>query len=230
MKTLSLAACIQDVIRLWARSPLKLAIILLALHLVLGLGRVSLAASIVCAVVSLFVLVGYMANQDQHTGREYNLVKDCVPLALVFALMIVSCWFVFRVLFSLQNDTPQQILTFWFDWQLSDTALADMSFMQKASWLYASSLVTLIFVWLMLASFGSWFSYPLMVFQQLSWSQARYQGRQLFRQHVGIMYQLSALLIVLSLLCVAIAPVFIPFLYIVFASLMYVSLQRLQSF
>ncbi len=208
--------------------PFDTLVILMALYGALAIARLSLGVGIIINVSCLFVLVGYFARIDPKSTKTYSVIRDFLPLALIFALMILVCWFVFRILFSLQNDDPQNILKFWFDWQVLNSEWLEKPVRIMASWLYAPAWVALIFIWLMLSSFASWFSYPLMVFQQKRWSEAREMGRNAYRQHAGVMYQISALIIAGALLSITVLQVFIPFFYLFFAALMYVSYQQLE--
>lgn len=196
----------------------------LVIGLLLTLGRVSLALGIVSAVASLFVGVGIVAAIDK--DEPVNLlavIKWQLPTALTLATVIMAFWFIFRVVANINGGELEKIAQFFFHWELTPENLTGKGLRDLMVWLYSAGIVALAFVVLMLASFGSWFSYPLMLFQGRGWFEARELGRQAFNQHAGAMLKLSGFLLLTALVGMGFIPLLTPLFYMLVATLMYVS-------
>ena len=94
---------------------------------------------------------------------------------------------------------------------------------QIAGWLYLPAIITLLFTLLMLTTFASWFSYPLMLFKDYSWSQARQQGNKASVKNQAAMYKLLAFIFSAVFIGAGIMPLLTPILYMMVSTLMYVS-------
>jgi hypothetical protein len=81
----------------------------------------------------------------------------------------------------------------------------------------------LIFILLMLNTFGSWFSYPLMLFNSYSWSEAKAQGDWITAKNRGAIYRMLGFIFLNAVLCSGIIPLFTPVLYMLVSTLMYLS-------
>ncbi len=192
--------------------------------LLLALGRISLALTIVLSVSSFFVAVGVVAAIDlEETVDLTAVVKKHLPTASTLAIIITLCWFVFRVFANFNSGEPEKILRFFIAWELTGENIAGKSLREAVVWLYSAGIVALVFVFLMLSSFGSWFSYPLMLFEGCSWTEARDRGRRVFNQHAGAMYKLGAFLMLTGLVGMGLIPLLTPLFYMLVATLMYVS-------
>ncbi|WP_031433352.1 hypothetical protein [Methylomarinum vadi] len=196
----------------------------LAFAVLLGLGRISLLLAIVASVTSLFLGIGLVTAIDRDESVDMRAVgKRHLPTALTLALIIALCWFVFRVAANIHAGESEKILQFFFHWELTPENLSGKTLRELIVWLYSAGIVALLFVLLMLGSFGSWFSYPLMVFEHHSWSEARERGRQAFNQHTSVMYKLGAFVMLSALVGMGLVPLLTPLFYMLVATLMYVS-------
>jgi len=103
----------------------------------------------------------------------------------------------------------------------------DKSLRQLAGWLYSSAIVALIFVLLMLTTFASWFSYPLMLFKNYTWSQAKEQGNKAVTRHLSAIYKLLGFVFAAVFIGGGMMPLLTPVLYALVSTLMYVSYQTI---
>jgi hypothetical protein len=224
VKSITFTGWLMQAFELANRKPVLWLGGVILLGLLLCLGRISLALNIVVAVSSLFVGVGLVASIDQgESFKPYQLLREHLPTALLLAVVLTLCWFGFRVIANFNNGEPEKVLQFFFHWELTHDNLQGKVFRELIVWLYSSAIVTLIFVFLMLSSFGSWFSYPLMVFEHCGWSEARERGNHAFRAHSAAMYKLSAFLLVGGLIGLGLIPLLTPLFYMLISTLMYVS-------
>ncbi|MBK8815239.1 MAG: hypothetical protein IPN42_06895 [Methylococcaceae bacterium] len=195
--------------------------------LVLCLGRVSYALGIFSAVVSLFVGVGIAKYADlKHFTPEKSVglfwaVKKSLPLGIIAGLTIVICWFIFSAIANILNGQWEMISYFFFDWQFTEQNLQGRDSRELAIWLYGYANITLIFTLLMLANFASWYSYPLMLFKDYSWSQAKEEGRQETAKHKDAYYKTLAFFIFEAILCTEITPWLTPVLYVLTSIFMF---------
>lgn len=197
--------------------------------LVLCIGRISYAIGIFSAVVSLFVGVGVAKYCDlKHYTPEKSVglfwaINKSLPLGIIAGIAIVICWFVFSALANILNGQWQMISYFFFDWQYTDENLRGRDSRELAIWLYGYANITLIFTLLMLATFASWYSFPLMLFKDYSWSRAKEEGRQETAKHKGAYYKTLAFLIFEAILCTEITPWLTPVLYVLTSIFMFIS-------
>lgn len=98
---------------------------------------------------------------------------------------------------------------------------------EVASWIYSYANVSLLFTLLMLTTFASWFSYPLMLFKDQSWSEAVEQGNYAVSRHQVAIYKMLGFLFAQTLLCMTITPLLTPVLYMLTSTMMYVSYASL---
>lgn len=197
--------------------------------LVLCLGRISYALGIFSAVVSLFVGVGVAKYIDlKHYTPENSVglfwaIKKSLPLAIIMGGMIVVCWFIFAAVANILNGQWEMISYFFFDWQFTEENLSRRNTRELAIWLYGYANITLIFTLLMLATFASWYSYPLMLFKDYSWSQAKEEGRQQTANHKDAYYKTLVFLIFEAVLCTEVTPLLTPVLYMLTSTFMYIT-------
>ncbi len=202
------------------------------LYPLLALGSLSQMLGIVVAVVCLFVGVGFAAYCDQAVGsvpvvRLSRIVKQCLPLAIIAGLAIMVCWFSFRVIADLVNGQFSNILHFFWQSDLLKVDLLSQPVQLLAAKIYAVSMVTMMFSVLMLTTFGSWFSFPLMVFNNHRWSMAKTVGNQGTRKCQKAMSNLMLCLGVIMVLGLGLMPVLTPIGYIMTSILMYVSYRQM---
>lgn len=223
MKQVSFLGWLKQAFELANKRPLLWLSSVLLLAVFLAIGRVSLALGIVFSVSSLFLGVLIIKQIDQ--GKSVLLIaqKKQLTLAITLAVLLMLVWFVFRVIVNVQADETEKILQFFFNWELSSENSQDKNFRQLLLWLYSSAIVALIFVILMLNSFGSWFSFPLMAFKQKSWSEARDLGKHGFSKHASAMYQLTGFLLMTAFVGIGLVPLLTPLFYMLVSTLMYVS-------
>ncbi len=189
----------------------------------LPLGRASLALGILVSVSSLFIGVGIVAYIHQGAGSLWNVIQKQIPLAISLAGILLLCWFVFRIIANINSGETEKIVQFFFHWELSTDNFQDKPFRQLIMWLYSSAIVALIFALLMLNSFASWFSYPLMLFKHQSWGEARDLGRKAFNEHSAVMYKLTGFLLLTAFIGMGLVPLLTPLFYMLVSTLMYVS-------
>lgn len=195
---------------------------------VLCIARISFALGIFSAVVSLFVGVGVAKYIDlKHSSTNpvglIWAIKKSLPLAVLAGGVIVICWFIFIAIANIINGQFSMISYFFFDWQFTPENLNRRTTREIGVWLYGYANITLIFTLLMLATFASWYSYPLMLFKDYSWSQAKEAGNQEVATQKGALYKTLAFLIFQAILCTEITPLLTPVLYMLTSTFMFVT-------
>lgn len=205
----------------WIGYSLFIAVILL-------LGRISPLMGIFSAVVCLFVGVGIAKYIDVNYSSETPIgffwaVRQSLPLAIIAGTAVIVFWFVFMAIANIISGDYYKIGLFFFNWQFTAENLSHQSIHDIASWLYTYADVALIFSLLMLTTFGSWFSYPLMLFKNYSWSEAKAQGDWITAKNQKPMYRMLGFIFIHAVLCASIIPLFTPFLYMLVSTLMYLS-------
>ena len=196
--------------------------------IILVLGRISLALGIFLSVTSLFVGVGVAKYIDLKYSAEnpvgfYWAVNKSLPLAVLAAGTIMVFWFVFMAVANLLTGELYKIGRFFFFWELTPENLGHKSTREIADWIYAYANVTLIFTLLMLTTFASWFSYPLMLFKDHSWSQAKELGNFEVTRNQNAMYKMLGFIFAEAILCTTVTPLLTPVLYMLTSTMMYVS-------
>lgn len=219
---------LKQALALISRAPLLWAGYTLFIGLLLGIERVSLALGIFLAVTGLFVGVGIAKYIDikSSTGTSlnfYRAITKSLPLAVLAAGSLVICWFVFRIVANIYSGELYKIGYFFFYWELTTEHLNNKSMHQIAAWLYLPAIITLLFTLLMLTTFANWFSYPLMLFRDYSWSQARQRGNEASVKNQAAMYKLLAFIFAAVFIGAGIIPLLTPVLYMLVSTLMYVS-------
>ncbi|MGZ4975555.1 MAG: hypothetical protein ACXV8O_00275 [Methylobacter sp.] len=228
MKPVTFSNWLKQALLLVSRAPLLWAGYTVFIGLLLGIERVSLALGIFLAVTGLFVGVGVAQYIDIKSSTDtslnfYRAITKSLPLAVLAAGSLVICWFVFRVTANIYSGELYKIGYFFFYWELSTEHLDNKSMHQIAGWLYLPAIITLLFTLLMLTTFASWFSYPLMLFKDYSWSQARQQGNKASVKNQAAMYKLLAFIFSAVFIGAGIIPLLTPVLYMIVSTLMYVS-------
>jgi len=211
-----------------SRGPWVWAGYTLFVGILMTVGRVSLALGILLSVTCLFVGVGVAKYIDLKYSAEnpvgfYWAINKSLPLAVLAASTIVIFWFVFMVVANLISGELYKIGQFFFFWELTPENLIDKSTRELANWIYSYSNVTLIFAMLMLTTFASWFSYPLMLFKNYSWSQAIEQGNQAVTRNQNAMYKMLGFIVAEAILCMTVTPLLTPVLYMLVSTTMYVT-------
>jgi hypothetical protein len=211
-----------------SRSPWVWAGYTLFVGILMTVGRASLALGILLSVTSLFVGVGVAKYIDLKYSAEspigfYWAVNKSLPLAVLAASTIMIFWFAFMVVANLFTGELYKIGQFFFFWELTPENLNHKSAREIANWIYSYSNITLIFALLMLTTFASWFSYPLMLFKNHSWSQAIELGNQAVTRNQNAMYKLLGFIFAEALLCTTVTPLLTPVLYMLTSTMMYVS-------
>ena len=204
----------------------------LFMGVVLVVGRISAALGIFLSVMCLFVGVGIakyidIKSSEQRVSFSYALNKS-LPLAILAAIAIVLCWFIFIVFANIASGEFHKIGQFFFYWQLTPENLHRKTSREIASWLYGYSNVALIFTVLMMTTFASWFSHSLMLFKDYSWSVAKERGNLIVAKHQNVLYKLMAFIFFEAVLCASITPLLTPVLYMLTSTLMYISYRNLQ--
>lgn len=213
------------------REPVVWVTYTLLVGMLLVIGRISLALGIFLSVISLFVGVGVakyidMKSSDRRVTFSYAIYKS-LPLAILAAGAIVSCWFVFMTIAALYSGDLYKIGQFFFYWELTPENLNHKSSREIASWIYGYANVTLIFTLLMLTTFASWFSYSLMLFKDYSWSLAKEIGNEAVAKHQNALYKVLGFVFFEAVLCASITPLLTPVLYMLTSTLLYVSYRNI---
>lgn len=204
----------------------------LAVGLILLVGRISLALGIFFSVTLLFVGVGIAKYIDlKSSGDEpvplWWAIKKSLPLAILAAISLVICWFGLNVVANLVAGDILKTMRFFFYWELTPENLRRQSTREIASWFYTYANVALIFVLVLLTTFASWFSYPLMLFRNYSFSQAKERGIYEVSRNRGAFYKLYGFIFLEALLCSSVTPLLTPVLYMLVSTLMYITYQDL---
>jgi len=176
----------------------------------------------------LFVGVGVAKYIDLKYSADnpvgfYWAINKSLPLAVLAASTIVVFWFAFMVVANLFTGELYKIGQFFFFWELTPENLNNKSTREIANWIYSYSNVTLIFALLMLTTFASWFSYPLMLFKNYSWSEAIERGNQAVTRNKNAIYTMLGFIFVEAILCITVTPLVTPVLYMLTSTMMYVS-------
>jgi hypothetical protein len=213
-----------------SRGPLVWAGYTLFVGILMTLGRVSLALGILLSVTSLFVGVGVAKYIDLKYSADnpvgfYWAINKSLPLAVLAASTIVVFWFGFMVVANLFTGELYKIGQFFFFWELTPENLNHKSTREIADWIYSYSNITLIFSLLMLTTFASWFSYPLMLFKNYSWSEAKEKGNYAVSRNQNAMYKMLGFIFAEAILCTTVTPLLTPVLYMLTSTMMYVSYQ-----
>jgi hypothetical protein len=196
--------------------------------MIMPLGRVSLALGILLSVTSLFVGVGIAKYIDLKYSAEnpvgfYWAINKSLPLAVLAAGTIMVFWFVFMAVANLFTGELYKIGQFFFYWELTPENLNHKSTREIANWIYAYANITLIFTLLMLTTFASWFSYPLMLFKNYRWSQAKEDGDYAVSRNQNAIYKLLGFTFAEAILCTSVTPLLTPVLYMLTSTMMYIS-------
>ena len=201
----------------------------LVVGVLLALSRASYALGIFLSVASLFVGVGvakYIDLKHYSPGSTITLawaIKKSLPLAVMAGFVIVVCWFLFSAIANIANGEYGMILKFFFDWQLTPENFERPTTRELAIWLYGYANLTLIFVLLMMMTFASWFSYPLMLFKDYSWSRAKEAGNLEEANCKEALYKTIAFLVFEAILCTEVTPLLTPVLYALTSVFMFIS-------
>ncbi|MGZ8094818.1 MAG: hypothetical protein ACXWUD_01105 [Methylosarcina sp.] len=215
-----------------ARGPVTWVSYTLVVGIILLVGRISLATGIFFSVTSLFVGVGIAKYIDLKYSREdpvplFWAIKKSLPLAILAAISLVICWFGFNVVANLVEGDILKIGRFFFYWELTPENLRHRPMREIASWFYTYANVALIFALLMLTTVASWFNYPLMLFRNYSFSQAKSRSEYKVSRNRGAFYKLFGFIFLEALLCSSLTPLLTPVLYMLVSTLMYVTYQDL---
>jgi len=211
-----------------ARGPMVWIGYTLFMAILLIVGRISPALGIFSAVVCLFVGVGVAKYIDLKSSTEQSVgffwaIQKSLPLAIIAGIGVVIFWFVFMAIANIISGDFYKIGLFFFNWELDLENINYKSVHDLASWIYTYADVALIFILLMLTTLGSWFSYPLMLFNNYSWSDAKKQGDWISAKSKGSMYRMLGFIFLNAILCSGIIPLFTPILYMLVSTLMYIS-------
>jgi len=196
--------------------------------ILMTVGRVSLALGILLSVTFLFVGVGIAKYIDLKYSVEnpvgfYWAINKSLPLAVLAASTIMVFWFAFMVVANLFTGELYKIARFFFYWELTPENLNHQTTRELANWIYAYANITLIFTLLMLTTFASWFSYPLMLFKDYGWSQAKEEGNYAVSRNQNAMYKMLGFTFAEAILCTTVTPLLTPVLYMLTSTMMYVS-------
>jgi hypothetical protein len=226
------SAWLQQALRLIGRLPWLWLGYTLFVGILLVVGKISLALGILASVTSLFVGVGLAKYTDLKATSEnpvsfYWAINKSLPLALLAAVAILFCWFVFMTIANLSSGEFYKIGQFFFNWEFTPENLDRRTLRETVSWIYAYANIALIFVLLMLTTFGSWFSHPLMLFKGERWSDAKRLGDEASSKNQAAILKLQGFIFLEAVLCLTITPLLTPVLYGLVANLMYVSYKSL---
>jgi hypothetical protein len=204
----------------------------LVIGILMPIGRLSLALGIFVSVTRLFVGVGIAKYIDLKFRGDNPVallwaIKKSLPLAILAAGSLVFFWFVFRAVSVIAAGDWQAIREFFFNWEFTPENLSRQTTRELAIWLFGYANVALVFSLLMVNSFASWFSYPLMLFRNYSWSSAKGRGREVLSRHANAFYKMIGFIFLQAMLCLSVTPLLTPVLYMLTSTMMYVSYQSL---
>lgn len=227
------SAWLKDSLQFIGRGPVVWFGCCLVIGLLMALGRLSLALGVFVSVTSLFVGVGVCKyielkyRADKPVALPWA-VKKSLPLAILAAGSLVFFWALFRTIAGIVAGDWHNIVRFFFDWEFTPENLARQTTTRElAIWLFGYANVALIFCLLMMNSFASWFSYPLMLFKNSRWSTAKEQGRVALSGCANAFYKMQGFILLQAVLCLSVTPLLTPVLYMLTATMMYVSYQSL---
>jgi len=200
----------------------------LFIALVQAIGKFSPVFGIFASVVCLFVGVGVAKYIDLKYTKDspvdlFWAIQKSLPLAMIAGFCIVVFWFVFTTIANLFSGNFLGIAQFFFNWEISSNYFKYGTVHDIASWIYTYADMALILSLLLLTTFGSWFSYPLMLFNDLSWTEAKNQGDWITAKNRSAIYYMMAFIFLNAILCSALMPLYTPVLYMLVSTLMYIS-------
>lgn len=215
-----------------AKKPLFWLMYCVVLYPLLALGSLSQMLGIVLAVICLFVGVGAAAYSDSdfHLEKTTSLnaaIKQSLPLAIIAGLAVMVCWFLFKVVADMVSGEMSHIINFFWQWDLLNDEFWAQSRLTLFGKIYTVAMVTLMFTILMLTTFASWFSFPLMVFKNSRWSVAKKLGNQLSRDQKKAISNLMLFLGIAMVLGFSMMPFLTPQIYALTSILMYVSYRQI---
>lgn len=235
MNPVTLSNWLVQAFKLMWRRPFTWLVYVTVCGAVLMVSRISLALGIFLSVVCLFVGVDLAEYLDQSGHRTEPFAfktafHRSLPLAILAAGTILVIWFFFRLVASIYLDEFDKIFQFFWLWELTPENFAGKSIRHLSGWLFSGAVVILLFVLLMLTSFASWFSFPLMLFNDYKWSQAKALGDDAVTVYAKTFYQLMALVFGVTIIGTGILPMMTPFLYMWVSILMYVSYRDVFTY
>lgn len=215
-----------------AKNPLFWIIYCALLYPLLAVGSFSQIIGIVLSVVCLLVGVGVAAACDDSpeiSDKPIRLsvaIRQCLPLAIIAGFALMLLWFAFKVISDLLGGQIGNILQFFWQPNLLDELFATQSWLRLSGKLYAIAMVALMFSILMLTTFGSWFSFPLMIFKNCRWSAAKQLGREASKRHSKTMSSLMFFLGFATVIGLSLMPLLTPEVYMITSILMYISYRQ----
>lgn len=204
----------------------------LAIAAILMIGKASLALGVFAAVASFFVGVGVAKYIDmKHAGETQRplswAINKSLPLAILAALAMTFCWFIFMTFANLMTGEYEKILQFFFQWDFTNDHFKRRTVREIAGWIYEYANTALMFTLLMLCTIGNWFSYPLMLFQDYTWKRAKQLGDSTLATRKKTFYNMLAFIFFEALMCSALTPLLTPVLYMLTSTIMYISYKNL---
>lgn len=215
-----------------AKRPLFWLLYCALLYPLLAIGGFSQIIGIVLSVVCLFVGVSIAAACDDTSmvsDKPIHVtaaIRQSLPLAIIAGLALMLLWFAFKIISDLLGGQIGNILQFFWQPNFLNELTASHSWLRISGKLYAIAMVTLMFVILMLTTFGSWFSFPLMIFKNYRWSTAKQLGREASKKHSKTMSNLMFFLGFATVLALGLMPILTPEVYMVTSIVMYISYRQ----
>lgn len=230
MKKATFSLWLWDSLRFIGRGPVVWVGYSLMIGALMPVGRISLALGILISVSSLFIGVGVnkyidLKYTDDNPVALSWAIKKSLPLSFLAALTLAVFWFTFNVVANLLSGEADKILLFFYNWELTPENINRLSTRELGAWIYTYANIVLIFTLLMLTTFASWFSFPLMLFRNYSFSQAREQGEYQVSRNKSAFYKMMGFIFIETLLCSSVTPLLTPVLYMLVSTFIYVSYQ-----
>jgi hypothetical protein len=200
----------------------------LFIAIIQAIGKFSPAVGIFSSVTLLFVGVGVakyidLKHSDESPVGFFWAIQKSLPLAMIAGLGVDLFWFVFTTLANILSGDFDKILMFFFNWELSPAFLKRGTVHEIASWIYTYADMALILSLLLLITFGSWFSYPFMLFNNYTWTEAKKQGDWITAKNRSAIYYMLGFIFLNAVLFSGLMPLFTPVLYMLVSTLMYIS-------
>lgn len=222
---------LQQSLRLMGRLPWLWASYTLFIAVLLLIGHVSPVLGIFSATVCLLVGVGLAKYTELRTSaqpiRFSQAIRNSLPLAVIAAASFVGFWFVFVALANLLSGQFEKIGQFFIHWEFTDEHLKDRSIREISAWIYGYANAALILGLLLLNTYVSWFSYPLMLFKDTRFSQAKQRSEAAIAKCQGPLYKLIGFIFIEAVLCLTVTPLLTPVLYALTSSMMYISYKSM---
>lgn len=193
----------------------------------LVLGRPFPILGVFNTIMSVFLCVGLAKYCDlKHTHPKTAptlswVIKTSLPLAILVAIGIDLCWFVFMTAAYILSGAPAKIMIFFVNWQVLQHIPEFDNVHNFAAWLFTYANIALSFGLLILSAFVGWFTHPLMLFNNTRFSKAKQKSANAASQHRSALVKTIGFIIFQAFLCSTVTPLLTPVLLVLTGCLIY---------